>query len=198
LLYVGITRAKDVVYLTWAARRMLYGSGEYMAPSRFLADIPRELLEGTPPTRSGAMRDWQSYREMTTWDSGSTNGAVDRTVPGSASRTSNMSASGSAKRASFDGSAYNPAGKALKKAVNSVGDGAAAFVPKSGLTRISVESTRQPNFRSGQRITHEKFGEGTVITSAIRGDVEELEVRFADKRFGFKKLSAEFVKPVTG
>ena len=45
LAYVGITRAKDVLFLTHAASRMIFGRTERHAPSRFLAEIPEELIE---------------------------------------------------------------------------------------------------------------------------------------------------------
>lgn len=47
LIYVGITRAKDQVFLSYAFRRMTHGSSEVNAPSRFLGDIPTQLLSGT-------------------------------------------------------------------------------------------------------------------------------------------------------
>jgi len=47
LAYVGITRAKDRVYLSYAFRRTAYGSSEVNAPSRFLSDIPTSLLSGS-------------------------------------------------------------------------------------------------------------------------------------------------------
>jgi DNA helicase-2/ATP-dependent DNA helicase PcrA len=45
LAYVGITRAKDRLYLTRAFRRSSYGYEELTIPSRFLEDIPPELLD---------------------------------------------------------------------------------------------------------------------------------------------------------
>jgi DNA helicase-2/ATP-dependent DNA helicase PcrA len=44
LAYVGITRAKEILYLTYAARRLYFGQRTSNPPSRFLADIPEELL----------------------------------------------------------------------------------------------------------------------------------------------------------
>ncbi len=44
LLYVGVTRAKDRVYLVRAFRRGFRGGGEPGLPSRFLSDIPQELM----------------------------------------------------------------------------------------------------------------------------------------------------------
>ncbi len=49
LCYVGMTRAKERLYLTWAAQRTLYGTAMYNAPSRFLWEIPGEHLDGRLP-----------------------------------------------------------------------------------------------------------------------------------------------------
>ncbi|MHB8306921.1 MAG: DNA helicase PcrA [Candidatus Desulforudaceae bacterium] len=46
LCYVGITRAEDRLHLTYATRRTIYGNTVYNQPSRFLAEIPRDLFEG--------------------------------------------------------------------------------------------------------------------------------------------------------
>lgn len=45
LAYVGITRAKEKLYLTHAKCRMIYGSTNYYRPSRFVAEIPEKLLD---------------------------------------------------------------------------------------------------------------------------------------------------------
>jgi DNA helicase-2/ATP-dependent DNA helicase PcrA len=45
LAYVGITRAKRRLYLTYARQRSLYGGSEWNLPSRFLDEIPAELAE---------------------------------------------------------------------------------------------------------------------------------------------------------
>ncbi len=47
LMYVGITRAKKVLYLTNAKRRMLYGKDTSNPPSRFIEEIDSELLDVT-------------------------------------------------------------------------------------------------------------------------------------------------------
>jgi len=51
LLYVGITRAKDRLYLVCAQNRSQYGYAEPVSASRFLSDIPDKLLDNTQPTR---------------------------------------------------------------------------------------------------------------------------------------------------
>ncbi len=58
LCYVGMTRAMRKLYLSHARRRRVYGTWQFNAPSRFLADIPPELLSGyrapsiSSPTRT--------------------------------------------------------------------------------------------------------------------------------------------------
>lgn len=45
LCYVGITRAREKVYVTSASKRTMYGSTSYTIPSRFLSEIPEHLFE---------------------------------------------------------------------------------------------------------------------------------------------------------
>ena len=65
LCYVGITRARERLYLCHAWSRMLFGSTDYYPPSRFLAEIPEELVRVLGERRSSASRggDPQRHRE---------------------------------------------------------------------------------------------------------------------------------------
>jgi DNA helicase-2/ATP-dependent DNA helicase PcrA len=65
LAYVGITRAKDCVYLSYAFRRTTYGSSELNLPSRFLNDIPKSLLSGSTSYSGGAPRIAAAERAST-------------------------------------------------------------------------------------------------------------------------------------
>ncbi len=66
LMYVGMTRAKDRLYLLRAFRRSLYGDSALSNPSRFLEDIPDNLLTGNlARKKSNAER---MYAKATTWD----------------------------------------------------------------------------------------------------------------------------------
>jgi DNA helicase-2/ATP-dependent DNA helicase PcrA len=49
LCYVGMTRAKKRLFLSYAFRRTVWGNSDVREPSRFLADIPRNLIEGAVP-----------------------------------------------------------------------------------------------------------------------------------------------------
>jgi DNA helicase-2/ATP-dependent DNA helicase PcrA len=67
LMYVGITRAKDRLFLTRAFRRAIYGNYDVCTPSRFLADIPAGVLNGQPAKPH--LADTAAYQRATTWDS---------------------------------------------------------------------------------------------------------------------------------
>jgi DNA helicase-2/ATP-dependent DNA helicase PcrA len=69
LFYVGITRAKDRLYLSFAQNRSLYGYAEPSEPSRFLSDIPESLWEESTG-RSGRSRG-ETSRRAETWQSAS-------------------------------------------------------------------------------------------------------------------------------
>jgi DNA helicase-2/ATP-dependent DNA helicase PcrA len=64
LLYVGITRAKDRLYLVTSLNRSAFGYTEPCEPSRFLEDIPVQLLDEEQPsrTRGPASFDWRPTR----------------------------------------------------------------------------------------------------------------------------------------
>ena len=49
LCYVGITRAKQTLYITYAEQRRLHGMDSYSQPSRFIAEIPEEFVEEVRP-----------------------------------------------------------------------------------------------------------------------------------------------------
>ena len=45
LCYVGMTRAMEQLYITWSEIRHLHGREHYCRPSRFLLEVPEDLLE---------------------------------------------------------------------------------------------------------------------------------------------------------
>jgi DNA helicase-2/ATP-dependent DNA helicase PcrA len=58
LCYVGITRAKDYLYISYASRRLYFGKSSLNEPSRFLADIPQNLIE----FEQSSVRDYRHPR----------------------------------------------------------------------------------------------------------------------------------------
>ncbi|MGB2757548.1 MAG: 3'-5' exonuclease, partial [Acidimicrobiia bacterium] len=63
LCYVGLTRARERLFLTHAWTRTLFGATDYFPPSRFLDEIPKELVEVIGTTR----RSVRSSRDDRAW-----------------------------------------------------------------------------------------------------------------------------------
>ena len=62
LMYVGVTRAKQKLYISYAKRRQMWGETRYYTPSRFLAEIPENLTE-----RNTSEDSYQSQRAGSTF-----------------------------------------------------------------------------------------------------------------------------------
>ncbi|GAB4512845.1 MAG: UvrD-helicase domain-containing protein [Anaerolineae bacterium] len=75
LMYVGMTRAKDRLYLSWAFRRTMWGSATPSMPSRFLGDLPTALLDGMSPAFK-AKANIDRFREETRWETPSYSSGV--------------------------------------------------------------------------------------------------------------------------
>ena len=65
LMYVGITRAKDKLYLVSSKRRQTWGEYRYYNPSRFIEEIPSNLIE----SRESDYSEYSDYREHSTFRS---------------------------------------------------------------------------------------------------------------------------------
>jgi len=82
LMYVGLTRAKERVYLVYAFRRSLYGDSSANMPSRFLYDIPADVRDGVLlRARGSAAANREAYTRMTTWDSPPRTASSRRSAP---------------------------------------------------------------------------------------------------------------------
>jgi DNA helicase-2/ATP-dependent DNA helicase PcrA len=127
LCYVGTTRAMRHLYLTYAEQRRMHGVDSYGAPSRFLAEIPAELLEEIRP------------------------------------------------RVQVSRPAYSPA---------------RTYAPSRSqppVTRAQRYTDDSPgSLRLGQRVRHQKFGEGVVLGVEGQGSNARVQVNF--ERQGTKWL----------
>ena len=74
LCYVAITRAEDKLYMTYAKSRMMFGNDDwYREPSRFLNEIPKELIEKAntiteyiPKNEKGSFITERAFKKMIT------------------------------------------------------------------------------------------------------------------------------------
>jgi DNA helicase-2/ATP-dependent DNA helicase PcrA len=174
LLYVGITRAKDQVFISHAFRRSFYGDSSVSIPSRFLSDIPVELTDAS----TASVRRRNSISRASTWsESGAIQSSPRRT------RGSRVS------RQSWAGEQETAAGSAGKKSMP---------VPRVELedSYEDFQDRREsgPLYQTGQRVRHARFGEGTVIESKVTGNDEEVTVAFPGE--GIKRLAASFANLV--
>ena len=167
LLYVGITRAKDRVYLSHAFRRTFYGDSSVSVPSRFLNDIPQELTEGGSPS----IRRRQSKKRISSWP-GSSSGRQE-----SSRRSTSANQYSEWSRPSSERSSGKPSAKSRDL------DG-------DTLDETVRRPPGKPQFRSGLQVRHSRFGEGTVIESKLTGNDEEVTVAFPGS--GIKRLAASF------
>lgn len=169
LFYVGLTRAKDRVYLLHTFRRTFFGDASVSAPSRFLGDIPETLVSGggVAQRREESVSRASSWR----WDS---NRAVPR-------RSSRQSYGYGNHREELADSGYVHS-RAHRERKTESGVEEKKTVAGNGKT--------EAQFRTGQKVRHAKFGEGIVIESKVTGNDEEVTVAF--KNEGLKKLAASF------
>lgn len=139
LAYVGITRAKERLHITYAAQRMLFGQTTQNIQSRFIKEIDAEVVERQDATA----RVSKSSREAS--------------LPASHSTYSLKSDLAAHKRGDSSGS------KAAAQ-----------------------------DFQVGERVTHNIFGDGTVLSVRKMANDAMLEVAF--EKVGTKKIMANFAK----
>jgi DNA helicase-2/ATP-dependent DNA helicase PcrA len=112
LAYVGITRARERLYVSCAWSRMLFGTTQYNPPSRFLDEIPAELVT---EQGAGKRRRRGSYGEGATWGGGGSWGR--------ASTESSWGSSGSPSERRPQDPAPRPTGSGADQLGLRMGDG---------------------------------------------------------------------------
>ena len=190
LCYVGMTRAMDTLILTRAVYRRRYGtdSPEASIPSRFLEEIPAELVEdlgssrraragrvaaGDSPVRSGRQGSYEQ---------GSTHYAYEDEDQSAAWANQPKQ---HAPVASYSGKSYN--------SIENIADFFASRGKKFSVPKLPVEEPRgKKGFRPGQKVRHPKYGEGTVYQREGEGEDAKITVQFP--RFGLKKLVEKYAQ----
>ena len=234
LAYVGLTRARHRLYLTHAATRATWGRGGFSVPSRFLMEIPPELMHGPrlvamedtadDDQRPDDERAGEGYDlryilgpraasrlvgRRASWMNGGSNSISMRggralppgggyTPPPGAPRdgeTFTATRDLNAKRdryygANRDGGASGPDSPWNKRPPIGLPDDPSRdeAVPARQVRPERPVVPGERRFRDGDRVRHTAFGEGTVVTSKLTRDDEEVTVAFPER--GVKKLLA--------
>ncbi|MEA2062751.1 MAG: 3'-5' exonuclease, partial [Gemmatimonadota bacterium] len=164
LFYVGITRAQERLFLSWAASRRRYTEILDTGPSEFLDHIPERLVERRWSPH--ALRK-KSYRGGGRGSFSFTGATLGQKGPIGAAPPVFVSVSGQGK-GSLDG-------KAVSEPV---------FERDPGVD--------EPAWRKGERVVHNRFGSGTIIEVSSR--LDDLKVRVSFDSGETKKLAARFAR----
>ena len=169
LCYVGITRAKEHLYLTCSKQRTIFGSTSYNQTSRFLKEIPEDLLDGYEEAFGDTTNKERMLKDTDySWTYGSGNSKV--------------------KSYKMD-STESKVAAASKSASNFMFRTAESFL--SNLNKKSEEKKVDlSQYKEGLRVFHKKFGEGTINIVEPEGDDLKVDINF-DKA-GHKRLMAKF------
>jgi len=180
LCYVGMTRAMNTLILTRAVYRRRYGTDmpEASVPSRFLEEVPAELLDDLGSSR----------RSRTSRAGAPAPHGQDSTYY--AYEDEDQSVSWAARRqrrtaAAYSGPKYN--------SIENIAEFFASRGKKFSLPKLPVEELRgRKGFRPGQKVRHPKYGEGTVYQREGEGEEAKITVQFP--RFGLKKLVEKYAQ----
>ncbi len=190
LAYVGMTRAKDRLYLVHAHHRSTYGVGAQAEASRFLSELPPDLLAASrssaPFGRSGATRGTDDDGGWLPIGYRSPSGRIREplrpvSLPDMASPTP------------------RPIGRKLDAARERVAAatyeggtpvdlGSGTFSAPGAGDALGAEE--EPAWHAGDRVKHRRFGDGIVVSSRIVKGDEEVTVAFVGE--GVKRLVAAY------
>jgi len=195
LCYVGMTRAMDTLIVTRAVYRRRYGTDlpEASIPSRFLEEIPVELVEDLGTSRKGrvAARDYASSGYSRAGRQRPHSQSHEPESSHYAYEDEDQSAAWSgqqkqrAQAASNTGKSYN--------SIENIADFFASRGKKFTVPKLPVEAPKgRKGFRPGQKVRHPKYGEGTVYQREGEGEDAKITVQFP--RFGLKKLVEKYAQ----
>ena len=166
LCYVGMTRARDSLILSWARSRRRGGELRPGMPSRFLRELPPELVDECRTSfavGSALGGNWSGSGQY-----GGTRGPTSG-WGGGTSRRNLAPPPIATPRAGWDDFAQAPA-------------------DESG----SSESQDAPRFVKGERVRHRRFGSGAILGLSGNGKDTKVSVAFDDPETGTKQLLVAF------
>ena len=172
LCYVGITRAKQQLFLTCSKQRTIFGSTSYNPVSRFIKEIPQELLEGYQDVFGEETNKSQIFKDSSySWTYGSKDNGNIKTYKITEQQPK---VAASNKNAGF-----------------SFGKTAESFLSNLGKPKTN-QNIDLSKYEAGVRVFHKKFGEGTINTVEPEGEDLKVDINF--DKVGHKRLMAKFAK----
>ena len=185
LAYVGITRAKDVLTITCAKRRMLRGETQYNPVSRFVNEIPSHLMEG----RISEPKKWSN------WDTGEDYSFTSITddIFDKPKKNNWEAAQTAAPKKDFASIVMNKPKAVAKKKETPQKNKPYIAQSMNGLTKgAPTISADGPGYAVGDRVRHIKFGEGTV--QSITREPKDYKVTVSFDLSGNKIMYAAFAR----
>ncbi|MFZ4720789.1 MAG: 3'-5' exonuclease, partial [Ilumatobacteraceae bacterium] len=170
LAYVGITRAQERLYVSHAWSRQLFGNTNYNPPSRFLDEIPADLVEQTGSVGGRGGYGRQSYRER-----------GGRGAFGDPPAYRRGGDSGGGNRRPVSG--FDPDDDVdwhRERVVDAAINAGRRNTP-------SPSNSQELGLRVGDDVEHPAFGEGVILEIRGEGDRAEATIRFPGA--GTKHLS---------
>lgn len=181
LCYVGITRAMKRLFLTSARQRMQNGEIRFNKPSRFVHEIPRYLLkQNLPNSVYHSRNDSFLQKEPASVEEKPfrfTNASGNNTIPTTTTTTFNRTKNGNV----FGNNPMIQKGFHFEKPYQT---------KKPANTTTFLDNP--PEYKEGDKVKHQKFGEGTVLS--LKKGAKDYEVTVAFDTAGQKKLLAGFAK----
>ena len=166
LCYVGITRAEQELTLTSARRRMVHGETQYNPMSRFVKEIPRELL-----------------------DTGNKKFTQETEMP---AQQNTYARAREAFRAQAFAGALGGMTPAKNQGVGKPLTGSQALASLQKGSQLAAGGNGPLGYEVGDRVRHVKFGEGTVTDIKEGGRDHEVTIEFDS--VGTRKMFAKFAK----
>lgn len=149
LCYVGITRAKNNLFLTCSRQRTMFGSTSCNPVSRFVKEIPKAMLEGSSELGNETENKFKDNNYE--WSYGKT---------------------GSSKVVSYKIETSN-----TRKEPSFAFKSAESFLAKSN-NKAQTSQADVSKYKEGQRIYHKRFGEGNISKIEPEGDDLKLDIQF--------------------
>ena len=177
LCYVGITRAKEHLYLTCSKQRTIFGSTSYNPVSRFLKEIPEDLLEGYQEAfgEEDANKNQMFKDSNYTWTYGSKDNGNIKTYKIGEKEPVGIGASAKTGQTNSVGFAFRTA---------------ESFLNNLGKKATSNNQVDLSKYEAGVRVYHKKFGEGTI--NKVEPEGEDLKVDISFDKVGHKRLMAKY------